>query len=131
MSSDKAISPDGLDDYIKIVSPPVWLLLISLIVMLAGACVWGMFGRIDSTVPSSVHLEGGEALCYIAEENISSVRTGMTVRFAGQELQIESIGENTGRGYACTLSKAFDLPDGYYDGKVITESHKPFSFLLN
>lgn len=130
-SLDKVKSPDTLNDYIRVTSPGVWILLVSVIVLLAGALVWGAFGHVDSTVPASVRLEGGKAVCFIPEENISSVKTGMTVKFAGQEAKIESIGENTGNGYVCVLSKAADLPDGYYEGKIITESIRPFFFLLN
>ena len=130
-SLDKVKSPDNLDDYIRAASPGVWLLLVSVIVLLTGTFVWGVFGHIDSTVQASIRVESGEAICFIAEENISAVKTGMTVKFAGQEIQIESIGEKTENGYACILSKTADLPDGYYEGKVITESFNPFYFLIN
>lgn len=128
---DKVKSPDNLDDYIRATSPGVWLLLICVVILLAGAIVWGTFGHVDSTVQSSVYVEDGDAVCYIAEENISAVKTGMTVKFSGQEFKIKSIGEKTDSGYACMLSGTVDLPDGYYEGKVITESFKPIYFLLN
>ena len=59
-SLDKVKSPESLDDYIRVANPGVWLLLISIIVLLAGACIWGFFGHIDSTVPAAVHVENGK-----------------------------------------------------------------------
>ena len=92
-SLDKIKSPESLEDYIHVSNPSVWLVLVSIIVLLLGACVWGIFGHIDSTVPSTVCVENGEAVCYVAESDIASVRTGLTVKFADSEAVIDKIGE--------------------------------------
>lgn len=130
-SLDKVKSPESLDDYIRVSNPGVWLLLISIIVLLAGACVWGVFGHIDSTVPTTVHIENGTAVCYITEENITSVKVGQTVKLEDCEAVIESIGIKDETGYPCVLSDISSLSDGFYEGKVIVESYKPLSFILN
>ena len=130
-SLDKMRSPESLDDYIRVSNPGVWLLLVSVIVLLAGACVWGAFGHIGSTVPSAVCIEDGNAVCYIADEAISSIQTGLTVKFADTEAVITEIGEKGEKGYTCALSTDASLPDGFYEGKVIVKSYKPLSFILN
>ena len=130
-SLDKAKSPESIDDYIRVSSPGVWLLLISVIVLLIGAVVWGIFGHIDSTVSASVRIENGTAVCYIAEENMTSVKVGQTVKFEDHEAVIESVGNKTDDGYVCTLSNFYELADGFYEGKVIVESYKPLLFVLN
>ena len=71
-SLDKVKSPENLDDYIQVSNPGVWLLLISVIVLLAGACVWGIFGHIDSTVETSIRAENETVVCYITNDAISS-----------------------------------------------------------
>ena len=130
-SLDKVKSPESLDDYIRVSNPGVWLLLVSVIVLLLGACVWGIFGHIDSTVPTTVHIENGTAVCYIAEENITSVKVGQTVKIEDCEAVIESVGNKTADGYVCTLSDISELADGFYEGNIIVESYKPLSFILN
>ena len=130
-SLDKVKSPESLDDYIRVSNPGVWLLLISVIILLIGACVWGIFGHIDSTVPASVRVESGKAVCFIADEDISSVQVGLTVKFAEHEAAITDIGEKDEGGYSCALSETSGLPDGFYEGKVIVESYQPLSFILN
>lgn len=130
-SLDKVKSPENLDDYIQVSNPGVWLLLFSIIILLAGACVWGMFGHIDSTVDADVHLENGVAVCYIKEENISAVQAGMTVRFDGYEVVITEISKQESTGYVCKLQLDQQIPDGVYDGKIVTSSVKPLSFVLN
>lgn len=130
-SLEKVKSPENLDDYIHVSNPGVWLLLVSVILLLIGACVWGIFGRIDSTVPAAVHMENGEAVCYVAEEDIRAVQTGLTVKFADSEAVITQIGEKEDLGYACSLSIDSSLPDGFYEAKVISKSYRPLSFILN
>ena len=130
-SLEKVKSPENLDDYIQVSNPGVWLLLVSVIVLLAGVCVWGIFGHIDSTVETSVHTENGAVSCYIEEASAASVQTGMTVRFGNYEAVITEIRSLDMLGYSCTLQPEQTVPDGFYEGKVIVESYKPLSFVLN
>ena len=130
-SLEKVKSPENLDDYIRVSNPGVWLLLISVIVLLAGACVWGIFGHVDSIVPCSVYIKNGDAVCYIRQEDISSVQTGLTVKFADTETSITLIGEPKDSVYVCSLSPVSGLSDGIYEGKVVVTSYKPVSFILN
>lgn len=130
-SLDKVKSPESLDDYIRVSNPGVWLLLISVIVLLIGAVGWGIFGHIDSTVPASVRIENGTAVCYVEKDNMTSVKVGQTVKFEDCETVIESVGNKTDDGYVCTLSNISGLADGFYEGNIIVESYKPLSFILN
>lgn len=130
-SLDKVKSPENLDDYIQVSNPGVWLLLISVIVLLAGACVWGFFGHIDSTVETDVHADGGTVICYIAEDNIASVKVGMTVKFDEFEADIINVSQEKSGSYTCELQSSQQIPDGIYNGWIVTESIKPFSFVLN
>ncbi len=130
-SLDKVKSPENLDDYIRVSSPGVWLLLISIVVLLIGVCVWSIFGRIDSTVPVTVQVKNGTAVCYVAENKIKGITEGMTVKFSGKEAIIETISAIKNNEYGCTLKINTSLADGFYDGKVVTKSYKPLSFILN
>ena len=130
-SLDKVKSPENLDDYIQVSNPGVWLLLISVIVLLAGACVWGVFGHIDSTAETSIYAENGTIVCYVADEDISSVQDGMTVKLSGFEAVIMEVGQKEEMGYVCVLKSDQTIPDGFYEGKIVIKSVKPLSFVLN
>ena len=130
-SLDKVKSPENLDDYIQVSNPGVWLLLISVIVLLAGACVWGIFGHIDSTVETSIRAENETVVCYIAKDAISSVQEGMTVKFNDFEAVIIEIGQKEDMGYVCVLKSNQTIPDGFYEGKIVTKSTRPLSFVMN
>ncbi len=130
-SLDKVKSPENLDDYIQVSNPGVWLLLISVVILLAGACVWGIFGHIDSTVETSVRADNETLVCFVANEAISSVQEGMTVKFNGFEAVIAEIGTNEENGYVCVLKSGLTIPDGSYEGIIVTKSIKPLSFIMN
>lgn len=130
-SLDKVKSPENLDDYIHVSNPGVWLMLISIIILLAGACVWGIFGHIDSTAPTTVQVEDRIVTCFVADKDVSSVQAGMTVRFDGFEAVITEIGKKDESGYICTLQSNQTIPDGFYEGEIVIKSVKPLSFVLN
>lgn len=46
-------SPEEMNDYIRVTTPKVWVILIAVIVLLIGALVWATFGTI------TVHDENG------------------------------------------------------------------------
>lgn len=128
-SLEKVKSPENLDDYIRVSNPSVWLLLASVIILLAGVCVWGFFGRIDSTADIVVSAEDGVITGTITD---LEVEEGMTMRIADTECAISGVEYNpeTGR-LICTVTAEADVPDGIYDAKIVTESIRPISFVLN
>lgn len=129
-SLDKLKSPESLDESIKVTNPGVWLILAAVILLLVGACVWGAFGHIDSITPVSVHSQSGVITATAAEENFTSIKTGMTVHFAEYDATVESI-EKQDSGYVLTLTANETVPDGFYDGSIVIQSFKPFSFIFN
>ncbi len=53
-SIDRISSPEQLNDYIKVTTPSVWLVLIAILLLLAGAMVWGICGEIRIHTDSGV-----------------------------------------------------------------------------
>ncbi|MCR4704591.1 MAG: hypothetical protein K5641_00870 [Lachnospiraceae bacterium] len=46
-SIERVSSPEQLDDYIRVTTPSVWLILFATIILIVGALVWGVLGRIE------------------------------------------------------------------------------------
>ena len=44
---DKVQSPEQLNDYIRVTTPSVWLVLIALIILLVGVFAWGIAGTVS------------------------------------------------------------------------------------
>ncbi len=47
-SLQRVSSPEKLDDYIKVVSPGVWLVLIAIIILLLGVLAWASVGSVPA-----------------------------------------------------------------------------------
>ena len=46
-SLERISSPEELNDYIKVTSPPVWIILLAIVVILVGVLSWGVLGTVD------------------------------------------------------------------------------------
>ena len=48
-SMDRVSSPEKLNDYIRVTTPTVWLVLIAVILLLAGMLAWSIFSTVEAT----------------------------------------------------------------------------------
>lgn len=143
-------SPEQLDDYVRSVGPGVWLCLGAVLALLAGVCVWGVFGRLDTTLTVPVIVESGEALCLIPEAEAGRVQEGMALSLEGVQGSLgplsqrpEALGRETdpyllhltgleeGAWVYTAAAVGLDLPDGVYQGALTLESVAPMSFVVN
>ena len=47
-SVDRVSSPEQLNDYIRVTTPSVWLVLLAVILLLAGMLAWSIFGTVEA-----------------------------------------------------------------------------------
>lgn len=148
-SMDRVTSPEALNDYVKAASPSVWLLLAGIVFLLVVVCVWGVFGRLDTTIQTGAVCRNGTLTCYIRETEIGQLGIGMDIAVDGQEYAIMElsrtpqelsadtdayamhIGNLAVGDWVYTATTESDLPDGTYKAVIITESVSPMSFIIN
>ena len=46
-SIDRVLSPEQLNDYIRVTTPTVWLMLLALVILLLGMLAWSIFGTVE------------------------------------------------------------------------------------
>lgn len=141
-------SPEKLDEYLKVTSPSVWLILIGIIIVLIGFIVWGYYGELKTYVNTGCIVAENNAYCYVKEEDISKVSKGMTLVINENEYSVEEVGYQ-----GTTIPQDYDylrhligidenefvlpvlckcnLSDGMYQGKIIVEKISPLVFILN
>lgn len=49
-SLDRISSPEEIDDYMKVTSPSMWIVLAVIVLLLLAVLFWSITGRIESTV---------------------------------------------------------------------------------
>ena len=142
-------SPESLNDYLRVTSPGVWLVLTAVILVLVGVILWGVFGSIDTQAELAVASEGGKAVCYVPYELLEQIMKGGEVA-VGEERYPLSVGSD----FAITIvteemnpyirvagglkigDVTVEVPlegapaDGFHTGTVVTERLRPISLLL-
>ena len=142
-------SPESLNDYLRVTSPRVWLILAAVICLLVGAILWGVFGHIRTTATVAVQVKDGQAVCYVPYAQVDHVMAQGVITLEGREYPLDTEGEhelvvlenntslrllkagNLNAGDPVVLVPVeTDLGDGVYSGVAVTEDLRPISLLL-
>ena len=83
-------TPEKLNDYLRVTSPGVWLLLGTVIAVLIGICIWGVFGRIQATAPTAIVTANGESVCLVPISALEGVIQQRTVTIDGEERSLKT-----------------------------------------
>lgn len=148
-SLDRVSSPEQLNDYVRVSNPGVWMVLVAVIMLLVGVCIWGVFGRLDTKISAAAIVESGSVTCYVKEADFASVKTGQTVIINDKECEISAVsstpiavtaefgeyvlhvgGLQVGE-WVYQVTFQTDLADGIYSAQIVVDSVSPMSFILN
>lgn len=149
-SLEKISSPEQMNDYIRVSSPSVWMVLAAVIVLLAGVCVWGVLGHLDTAVQTGGVCTNGRLTVFVGEEDHDKIRENAVISVDGVEY---AVAESTNAPvrvddqidpYIVHLAgfteddwvyrlcaDAPGLADGVYTVSVVTERVRPLDFVLN
>ncbi len=152
-SLDKVNAPEQLNEYIRVASPSVWLLLGAFIIFLFGFFIWSTFGTIETRRPIEVVSQNEKVECYIPTTYKNEIRLGMEViveETDGQErkgtlIQMDSLPTQVpedadpyllylgnfapGDFVYLGVANVPDLKDGTYQAEIITEQVHAASFI--
>ena len=143
-------SPEQLNDYLKVTSPGVWMILSAVILLLIGVFIWSVFGKIEATTQAAVVTENGGSTCIVPASAIKGVLQYRTVKIDGEEkelvpdvLEPEVIKESTNVYVMITGGlKVGDIvypielaqplgTDGIASGTLVTEELSPIELFFN
>ena len=149
-SMEKISSPEQMNDYIRVSSPSVWMILTAVIVLLAGICVWGVFGHLDTAVQTGGICADGRLTVLIGEQDYDKITEAAVISVDGVEYAVTGTADAPIQAddriapYAVHLADlsagdwvyelyadAPELPDGVYAVSVITERISPLDFVWN
>ena len=142
-------SPEVLNDYLRVTTPGIWLVLAAVILLLAGGIVWSVFGRVDTEVSVAVSASAEGAVCFVPYQQLEGVAMAGQVIVNGQAWPLQDTAEARMMTVTEEMSPflriagsleigdvAVEIPlnaqleEGIYSGTVITESLQPISLLL-
>ncbi len=148
-SLERVSSPEQLNDYIRVTSPGVWIILTVVLLLLVGLIVWGTVGRLETRMSMVAVSEEGKVSCYVRSDKSGDISEGDIVYIGDGKYAVETISaeciqvdesfiaKTYNKGglavgewvYVVTLNA--ELPSGVYEASVITGSVSPISFLFN
>ncbi len=128
-------SPEQLQDYMRVASPGIWMVLAAVIVLLAGLLVASALVKVETTISAKGVLDeaGTTIVMKLTTRAGEDVREGMTVRVGGRSGRVDYAYQG---GSIVNVTASLDnsgeaLPAGVYDVQIVTETLSPISFLLN
>ena len=125
-SIQKVQSPDNLNEYIRVSNPGIWILLVSIVFLLLGLCIWGCFGQLRTVISVEATCENGVVSCLLPDDNAAGVQPGMTAELGGRTGTVTQVSGNE-----CIIEPEEPLADGAYTAEILVETIHPISFLLN
>ncbi len=123
---DRIASPEQLTDYLRVTNPGIWVILAAVILLLAGVLAWSMVGTLETKAEVKVVVSDHTAQIISLESE--PLAEGMPLHVIGQEYRI-AYADLDEYGRSVGIAEV-NLPDGTYDGTVVTEAVHPISFLL-
>lgn len=105
------------------------MVLTAIIVMLAGLIICSSIGTVETSYPVAADVKAGEASIVLDKDTEYTVKEGMTLRVAGEDITIENV-RRLDSGETVVTAEV-SLQDGTYDAKIVTERITPITFLLN
>ena len=142
-------SPESLNDYLRVTSPGIWLVMATVVILLIGGILWGIFGHIRTTAEFAVSVGPEKSICYVNYNVIDKVLARGVIHVEGadyplktnEEFNVTIVSEETPPRVLLSgnlsmgdpvveVPVIIDLPEGYYIGEVVTEDLKPISLLM-
>ncbi len=148
-SIERIESPEKLNDYLRVTSPAVWVVLAAIIVLLVGVFVWAALGHIDSTVKAAVVSDKGGTVCLVPDSALEGVVEYRTVTVDGETLELnpsvldpQVVSEDMDvyvlmagslhyGDVVYPINVTEQLTDGIYSGEVLVEKVSPLSLFFN
>ena len=116
-SLDRISSPEQLNDYLRVTSPSVWIILLAIILLLAGLLIWSSVTTIESYVTGSAEVKSNVMNIRFDDQQFAkNVEKGMTVTVGDTKSTIATIGRDANGLYFATAYTT--LTDGFYSVRI-------------
>ncbi len=123
-------SPEQLNDYLKVTSPKIWLLLAAVVLLIGGLLLWSSFTTIESYATGTARAVGGElTVTFDDAKKAGKVQAGMEMTVGDVQTEILTVGTNENN--EIVASAHAKIPDGLYTVRVGYKTTQVLSMLLN
>ena len=123
---ERISSPEQLNDYLKVTNVGIWVVLITVMLLLAGIFVWSRVGTLETKQEAVAAVHSNQAVITLAKPG--RIKEEYPIRFQNKEFTIDKIvTDEYGRA---VVYVHMDVPDGDYKVEVVTDQIHPIDFLI-
>ncbi len=126
-SLDHISSLDEIDDYMKVTSPSMWLVMGAIILLLVAAIIWSITGKIETTITTKGLAAQNQVTMELTNDQMDGVVVGSEVRSGGEKGEITEIIKNE-NGYL-VIATLPGAEAGTVSVSIVTESIAPVTLL--
>lgn len=126
-SIERISSPEEIDDYMKVTSLGMWLVMGAIILLLAAAVIWSITGRIETTIEADGYAEDGKVMMEILPEQMDRLDVGSEVRAGNRTGTVTEIVER--EADYLVVASIPELEDGNVKVVLVAERIAPITFL--
>ena len=114
---DRLSSPEELNDYLHVTRPSVWIALVAVVVILAGALLWSSVTYINSYVDGTAEVKDGTLAIVLGRDTpfVDRLEAGQEVIVGDTVFIVSSVGY---RDEGIVVTAVCGLTDGTYPAKV-------------
>lgn len=92
-ATEKLRSPDDLEEYVRVTSPSVWLILGACIALVVGLLAWGFFGVVTSGIDVTGTVVDNTPLCMLSADDVAKVHEGNVASWGSEKLKVKKISD--------------------------------------
>ncbi|MEG1877267.1 MAG: hypothetical protein RRX92_06710 [Lachnospiraceae bacterium] len=148
-SIDKISSPEQLTDYMRVLRPSIWIVLLAAVILLVALLLASMYVAIPDSVELNGVSQNGTVVCYL--DNVANITEDMAAEVSGTNGKVLHIDDKPlskmevekrfsqdyiiymlnvqDWNYEVTIA-ADDVPDGLVKVKMKGKPIKPIDFLM-
>ncbi|MBR0399243.1 MAG: hypothetical protein IJH95_00285 [Mogibacterium sp.] len=129
-TTDRLSSPEQLNDYMRVTSPGIWIVMIAVILLIAGLFMWSAVTSVDTYISGTGIADDGEITVSFKDRNTAQyVESGMRLSVGDKTTYVEYVGRH--EDGSVTAVAEMSIPDGEYDAKVAYKQTQILSLLFN
>lgn len=114
---ERLTSPEDLTRFLRVTSPGVWVLMVSIIALLVGMLIWASVSSIKSYATGNAQVDSNRLTLFFEDAQAAqNVELGMKVEIGNTVTTIRSLGV-TDKGVFFATADTW-LPDGIYAASV-------------
>ena len=92
-ATEKLLSPDDLDNYVRVTNPSGWVTLGACVFIFVGLFTWAFFGTVSTGVGAAGTCLEGRVVAFVGEEQVSEVHPGDEATVGDARMKVVSVGE--------------------------------------